>query len=489
VGDSGPTGGDAGTDGDTDTDGGTDADPDTDLDTDGDTDTDALATWEDARPILEQHCARCHSADRLSTYRRLTSHAEVSALRSNILGKIGEEVDRGLRMPVAPNHATDGVCTPDALPSNDKRLSEEEEAVLVEYLSRTDHQEYEDTTPTLEAPAWPELTGAQTLESTAFTVVNDGFLEHPDGGDDGYMEEYGYDERDYDQMEDDWVCIQFDPARTGPGYLTAVQAMTASGQIHLNAQLVIDTTGASDRARADADESGADWYRCDGGLGFSDAIPLWRYVPGDTPNELPDGVGLRFEPGWTFVLRADFHTHYDRAEFERLDQDGVIDPEAGTMTWNDRATLQVRFADPADIDRELHWMAVGPSTAEERAAFAVPEGESSQTFSATLPGDAETRLAVYSAEVQMGKTGKAAWLQESGGGTCVTGNGDFQPKWIAETTYAEADAPELRGGSELELSCGYRNGEGEALAWGAEGEATVWARKERCQAVVHYYER
>ena len=49
------------------------------------------------------------------------------------------------------------------------------------------------------------------------------------------MEEYGYDERDFDQMEDDWFCIQFDPGRTDVSHLTGLQLLTESGQIFLGA--------------------------------------------------------------------------------------------------------------------------------------------------------------------------------------------------------------------------------------------------------------
>ena len=198
----------------------------------------------------------------------------MTALRASILDKISDDPPRGLRMPLASNHTAAGEsCTPEHVQINDKRLTDDEKAALTAFLQRTDLQDYEDTTPRLSAPVVPELADAVAYTSTQFEVLNDGFLEHPDGGDDGYMEEYGYDERDYDQMEDDWFCIRFDPARTEPGYLTGAQVETDSGQIYLNAQLVIDTSGGSAAAWAAAEERGEDWYRCDAGLGFSGRRP------------------------------------------------------------------------------------------------------------------------------------------------------------------------------------------------------------------------
>jgi hypothetical protein len=465
----------------------TDTPVDTDLDDSGE--VDSQASWEDVRPILQEHCSRCHSADRLSTYRRLETYEEVTALRSNILGKLRVPPSRGLRMPVASNHVSDAGCTPAHPTINDKRISEAEVARLTDFLQRDDHASYTDTLPPLAPPVVAELPGATVLTSTTYQVLNDGFLPHPGGVTPEYMEEFGYDERDFDQMEDDWFCIQFDPGRTDPGFLTGMQVQTDSGQIFLNSQLVIDTTGGSDAARAATDERGADWYRCDAGLGFSGSIPLWRTVPGGEAVVLPEDTGLRFEPGWTFVLRVDFHTHFDAAEFERLDQDGFIDRDAGTMTWNDRATLRTTWATPGDIDRELDWMVVGPRDQAERDAFAVAPGRSTVRFAADVPVAADGDHAVFSAEVGMGKLGRAASLTTDDGASCVTSNTDFQPKWIEQVVYAEDASPTLSADSPLELTCTYDNDTSEAVVWGSESEATVWGRKERCSAVVFYYPR
>ena len=291
--------------------------------------------WDAVRPIVEAKCARCHTADRLSTYRRLETHAEVIALRSSIIDKTSPNPPRGLRMPLASNHVGVEGCTPDHPPINDKRLTDEELTQLVDFLERTNHEDFVDDLPPITAPQL-ELAGAVEYTSSQFDVLNDGFITPPNGAPAEYMEELGYDERDFDQMEDDWFCIEFDPMQTEVGYVTGTQVLTEIGQIFLNAQLVIDTTGGSTAAKAAATEKGQDWYRCEAGLGFADAIPLWRTVPGGGPVELPDQTGLRFEPGWRFVLRADFHTHFDADEFERLDQKGVIDRDAGTMTWFNR---------------------------------------------------------------------------------------------------------------------------------------------------------
>ncbi|TNE92823.1 MAG: hypothetical protein EP330_00110 [Deltaproteobacteria bacterium] len=446
-----------------------------------------LASWNEARPIIEARCSRCHTADRLCTYRRLETHADVSALRSNILDKISAAPSHGQRMPLVSTHTHPSAgCEPTHPQLNDRRLTDAEMATLVEYLGRTDHLEYDDTHAPLTPPVVPELAGSVAYTSTQFDVINDGFLDPPGGPSDDYMHDYGYDERDYDQMEDDWFCIAFDPARVDPGFLTGIQVQTESGQIYLNSQLYIDTSGGFATARQAATERGTDWYRCDAGLGFADAVPLWRTVPGGEAVELPSGVGLRFEPGWTFVLRADFHTHYDADEFNRLEQNGVIDYDAGTMTWFNRATVRARWAAPSEVSREMSWMAVGPSTQAERDAFAVVPGQSQLTYSATVPTDPAGSFAVFSAEVGMGKNGRVASLAANDG-TCIANNANFSPKWIEQALYAESDAPVLDAGDQVDLRCDYMNGTQDPVLWGAEGEATVWGRKERCSALVFYY--
>ena len=450
-----------------------------------DTQSSSSPSWEEVRPIFQGHCSRCHSANRLSTYKRLETLEDIRGLRTNILDKLETEPPRGLRMPVAANHT--GGCTPEHPAINDKRLSEQELETVRAFLQREDLRDEVDSFPALEPPVVPELEDAVTYTSSEFGVLNDGFLEDPNGDTGGYMDEKDYDEREYDQMEDDWFCIRFNPGRSEAGYLTGVQAETASGQIHLNAQLVIDTTGASADAQAAAEERGSDWYRCDAGLGFSDAIPLWRTVPGGQAVELPEATGLRFDPSWTFVLRADFHTHYDAEEFNRLSQNGVIDREAGTMTWYNQATLRAQWAAPEDIERELQWVMVEPSTSQERESFAVVPGASTLSYQAGLPTDAE-RYAGFSAEVGMGKNGHTASLLDTGSSSCLASNGDFNPKWIEQAVYAEGAAPVLDGGSTLEIRCDYENKSEETVSWGPEGEAAVWGRKERCSGVVFFYE-
>lgn len=446
----------------------------------------AEVTWADARPIIEAKCARCHTADRLSTYRRLETHTDVSNLRDRILVKITNP-DRGLVMPLASNHVDDEGCEPPYAQLDDKRLTEDERATLTEYLVRDDHGDYVDPFDPIPTPEVPRLAGATEYPSSQYDVVNDGFLRHPNADRHGFMHEHRYDEREFDQMEDDWFCIEFDPQRTEPGYLTGTQVLLGIGQIYLNSQLVIDTTGASAQAKAAADDSGPDWYRCDGGLNFADAIPLWRTVPGGAAVELPPQTGLRFEPGWTFVLRVDQHTHFDAAEFERLDQSGVIDRDAGTMTWFNQLSLLVRWARPDDVTRELKWLTVGPRTQAERDAFVVVPGESTHDYAASLPaGDGPA--VVFSAEVGAGKHAKTVSLLEASSQTCIANNSDFAPKWIEQVIYDEADAPRLDDDSSLRLRCAYRNTEGENVEWGQESEATVWGKKERCGAVVHYYE-
>ena len=89
----------------------------------------------------------------------------------------------------------------------------------------------------------------------------------------------------------------------------------------------------------------------------------------------------------------------------------------------------------------------------------------------------------------MGYNGYQASLRETTTSSCIANNSDFSPKWIEQAVYAEGAAPALDASSVLELECKYRNTGDEAVDWGPEGEATVWGRKERCSAVVFYYEQ
>ncbi len=89
----------------------------------------------------------------------------------------------------------------------------------------------------------------------------------------------------------------------------------------------------------------------------------------------------------------------------------------------------------------------------------------------------------------MGKYGHSASLTESGASTCVASNSDFSPKWIEQAQYAESDAPQLNHDSTLKLDCTYRSSSDSTLGWAAEGDEAVWGLKERCQALVFYYEQ
>jgi hypothetical protein len=77
--------------------------------------------------------------------------------------------------------------------------------------------------------------------SSQYDVLNDRFITPPDGASDDFMHEHGQDDGDFDQMEDDGFCIEFDPTRTEAAFLTGVQVCTEIGQISLNSELMIDT--------------------------------------------------------------------------------------------------------------------------------------------------------------------------------------------------------------------------------------------------------
>ncbi|MFM7202492.1 MAG: hypothetical protein ACKO6N_17040 [Myxococcota bacterium] len=116
-------------------------------------------------------------------------------------------------------------------------------------------------------------------------------------------------------VEDEYRCFIMDPQLEEDIFLTATYVEPGNDAIVHHVVLFEDPTGASLALDAEDERAG---YECEGSAG-EDMINLGNWVPGDGPDVLPAGTGLRLHAGSKLVMQV----HYHARGTEQTDQTSV----------------------------------------------------------------------------------------------------------------------------------------------------------------------
>lgn len=116
-------------------------------------------------------------------------------------------------------------------------------------------------------------------------------------------------------VEDEYRCFTMDPKLEQDIFLTATAVQPGNDAIVHHVVLFEDPTGASLAMDAEDERAG---YDCEGGAG-EDMVNLGNWVPGDGPDVLPAGTGLRLHTGSRLVMQV----HYHARGTEQVDQTSV----------------------------------------------------------------------------------------------------------------------------------------------------------------------
>lgn len=384
--------------------------------------------YADAEPILVEKCASCHHPGGVGPGDWTDPDtASASAFA------IGAWVEAGL-MPMA---AADPECR-DYQGSHRLHLTDEERDTLVAWADAGGPLGDPDTrTPGLEPPDL-SLDGADTV------------LPMPEE----HTLDVGSDQNEY------W-CMVLDNPFTEPTWITGFDVELGNRAVVHHMLLVVDLRGNA------GVEYGTDGtqrsFACDSQVVESDWLPLHAWTPGMEPVELPEGHGLRVDPGDQLVLQM----HY------------FADPDAGPQT--DQSAYRLRTASSAETEVSMN--ALGPTR------FEIPAGEAAYTAS-----DSDTNgmqpfriLGAFPHMHLLGRSMRAFVTdKETGEESCIIdGAYDFEH----QMTYMFTEAAEVGSRDTITVECTWDNSAGNPYQYNSPPQDVSYGEgtnEEMCFLLYYY---
>jgi hypothetical protein len=260
---------------------------------------------------------------------------------------------------------------------------------------------------------------------------------------------------------DDYRCFVVDWPGTEPVYITAYQV--EPGRKELVHHVILSSAAGAAAPQAstlDAGEAGPG-YTCFGSSGVLGAQTVGGWVPGVRGVELPEGAGIRMEPGSKLIVQVHYNTLSTDAPGEDLTsvafrvQDSVEHPMAALLML------------------DLAWLFPGQ--------MAIPAGESSVVHETTFSGsdlawaaraiDASPSapITLHRVGLHMHLLGRSASLMVERPGeapTCLLDIPDWDFHW--QGSYNLAEPVVLQPEDVLHLSCEWDNSApgAEMVDWG-----------------------
>lgn len=355
-----------------------------------------VPTWyADAKPIVDQHCARCHHDGGLGVG-DFTNPDEAVAFGERMVARAAAG-----EMPPA---TTDPACR-DFEGSEHMRLDEEELAVLEAWVAGgralgdpADDPQVEVLEPELSDP------DLELLMPTPYTPT-------------------WWDENN---PGNEYRCFLVDPGLTEDVYVSAMHPIV--DQDALVHHVVVYSLAAQDIPESYWDPEGVN---CIGGAGLDTDGMLTAWAPGMMPVRFPEGRGLKIEAGHVLVLQM----HYFRAGPQ---SDGVADQSG------------YAFELTPTVEREVFMAPLGLYN------FRIPAGEEAYTDGDTLTNTYGVNLTLYGVFPHMHQLGSAyrMWVEDGGETTCLLdGAYDFDN----QLTYMYKEPASFPMGAELGYECTWNN--------------------------------
>jgi hypothetical protein len=394
----------------------------------GDTDpASATVTYHrDVRPIVERHCVSCHSEGNIGPF-QLTTYDEVHTYRDIALATID-----GNTMPPwgIEDDCGDFVADPS--------LSTEDKTVFAQWIEQGapegDSADYVAPAP-LDRPE---------LSRTDLTLQ----LPEP------YEPQIA---------PDDYRCFVLDWPQTETTFITGYQFEADNTSITHHA--IVYVVGPEDAAEYDAlDEAEpGPGYTCFGGPGGSQAFDFIRsrwlgaWAPGTRVGDLPEGTGLRVEPGSRIIIQMHYNTLASNGEPDQsilhYKLDDSVEREAFMMPWADPSWLSGGMTIPAGSDDTVHSFKTDPTSVIDFMTDIIPANHPIEIFS--------TMHHMH----RRGSRGYQAIVRADGSTECLVDLPRFDYAW--QTFYTYASSRILNPGDELMLECQWDNADNaQAVGWG-----------------------
>ncbi|WP_208027140.1 YceI family protein [Rhabdothermincola sediminis] len=309
------------------------------------------------QPILERNCATCHNPGQAGESAwRLDTAADVAKHADSI-----DKVVESRYMPPWP-------ASPVGVPlMHERRLSDAEIGVIARWARAGGPLDVDPSTP-IRPPA-------DDLEQT-FSIRHDRVLAPPEP----YQGSTG--------LTNDYRCFAYDPQVQERTWVTGFEFLP--DQLPVVHHALVFKVSASLRSQVEAldtADAGAGWHCFFGTAGpggeqsptgrtrGSELIAGW--VPGQRPNRLPEGSGIKLAPGDFFVVQVHYHFAHeappDRSQLALEMQAGGVLDEIVTNTYLAPAEIPCRSGEKAPLcDRNA---AIDELTRQfGPAASAIPDG-------------------------------------------------------------------------------------------------------------------
>ncbi len=395
-------------------------------------DTDEGVTYhQDVAPILAEACVGCHGPDGMRADRPFDSY-ETTAPVAGLLADVVEGQLTGVIMPPFYAGETE-TCTPEHPWMHDPRLDSEAIATLRAWADADAPEGDPDAAAPLPEPPSLRLPGADP------TLFPEPYQTTPAG-----------------DLSDEFICFVVDPGVTEGSWLQGVEVV--AGDLSVVHHVIVNTStsdSALQTVMEAAPRSGSDWYECFGGSGVpGDFVGAW--VPGSAPLAMPEGSGSRFEPGTKLVYQV--HYHLDEGQ---TDQTGLA------LKWaEDEPERQTYMTLIGNFTSESAGLQPGPND-EDGVEFFIPAGATghTETMLYEVPGSGEyyvwmlaNHMHYIGVDAQITVRRKDPAPGEDAEGCLLqTPWWDFDWQQFYFYDAAAGDAPIIRGGDELVITCTYDN--------------------------------
>lgn len=356
----------------------------------------AVPTWyADAKPVVDQHCVRCHTEGGLGVGDFTDPDQAVA---------FGERMVARAEAGEMPPPTTDPACR-DFEGSEHMRLDDAELDVLRAWVDGgralgdpADDPEVEVLIPALEDPDL-ELRLDAPYTPTWWDSSNPG---------------------------NEYRCFLVDPGLDEDVFITAMHPIV--DQDALMHHIVVYSLAEQDIPAEYWAEGGVD---CIGGSALDTEGMLTAWAPGMMPVEFPEGRGMRIEAGHVLVLQM----HYFRAGPQ---SDGLAD----------QSGYAFQLAD--SVEREVYMAPLGVQD------FRIPAGDAAYTDGDTLRNTFGVDLTLYGVFPHMHQLGAhySLWVEDGGQTECLL-EGDYD--FDNQLTYMYREPASFPQGSELGFSCTWDN--------------------------------
>lgn len=380
----------------------------------------------DVRPILERHCLGCHSPGNIAPF-ALTNYDEVMPYREAIVASVAA----GTMPPWGMESGCNDFVGDLSMLEADKTLLETwvdagaPEGDVADYVA-------------------PEPIEQPMLSRTDLTLS----LPEP------YTPQLS---------PDDYRCFLLEWPETDVTYVTGFQFEPDNKAItHHVIVYVIPPEQVAEFDQRDADDPGPG-YTCfggPGGGGVTDFVAsrwLGAWAPGTAVGDLPEGTGLRIEPGSKVAVQMHYNTLADNGMPDQsrvhYKLESEVEREAYMLPWADPSWLMGGMSIEAGDAEATHSFTLDPTTVIDLLTDVIPSG-----------APVEFHSTIHHMH-RRGRRGNQSVIRADGTEECLLSVPRYDYNWQMSFQYQQPVV--IEPGDQLHVECAWDNSDNpDDINWG-----------------------